>query len=123
MYMKTMRWIVLAIVVLGATGWMLAQAEVSRKAEGEAEVRALRKQVEQLQQRLETLGGRLADVESPKPGSPPRVMIQPKSPVSPPLYLVPSYPDQFHQGQPQPKVWGQREVNGWPFYLIPCGDE
>jgi hypothetical protein len=23
----------------------------------------------------------------------------------------------------QPKVWGEREINGWKFYVIPCGQK
>ena len=118
--MKTIRWIALAIVALGAAGWMLAQAEADKQTEGDSDVRTLRKQVAQSQARLKTLEDRLAKVESAKPGVVPWTHILPKSPSAPPAYQVPVLPGPLGKREPQGKVWGQREVNGWTYYFIPC---
>jgi hypothetical protein len=119
--MKTMRWIVLSMVALGATGWVIARAEVGRRTDGDSEVRALRQQVEQLQARLRVLEDRLATAESSKPGSPPRARVQPRSPGSPPAPHVPSPFGPLGDNQPQGQVWGHRDINGWTYYVIPCG--
>jgi len=79
--------------------------------------------VEQLQARLKVLEDRLAAVESPKPGSPPRILMQPKPPAVPPTSPTPSPPGSLGISLSQPKVWGQREINGWTYYFIPCGEK
>ncbi len=121
--MKVIRWIMLSVVALGAAGWMLARAEVGKRNDTVSDVGDLRQQIRQLQARLTRLEERLAEVESAKPGVGPKVEILPKSPGSPPTYLVPSLPGLLGKSQSQPKVWGvwgQREVNGWTAYFIPC---
>ena len=71
---------------------------------------------------LRALEDRLGRVESGKPSTSPRIQILPKSPGSAGLTL-PLTPD-FPSGPGhQPKVSGQREINGWDFYFIPCGKE
>lgn len=121
--MRTIRWIGLVTITLGAAGWMLAQAEVAKHSDGEVDVRALRKQVEQLQQRLKTLEQRLTAVESPKRDLPPGILIRPKPPGSPPMDVVPSLPGPVGRGPSQGKIWGEREINGWPFYIIACEND
>ena len=117
--MKTIRWVLVAVLALGAMGWVLARAESGKPGGADSAVRALQKQVENLQARLRALEDRLGRVESGKPSTAPRIQILPKSPGSPghTLPLVPVFP-----GGPghQPKVSGQREINGWDFYFIPC---
>jgi len=121
--MKTMRWILLAVIALGAAGWVLARAEVGEESVGDSDVRALRRQIEQLQARLQTLEDRLAKVESAKPGTVPRIEILPRLPGTPPTYPIPSLPGQFGRHPSQPKFWGGREINGWDFYVVPCGEK
>ncbi len=120
--MKTMRWIVLTVIALGAVGWMLAQAGVSNRANGGSEEQDLRQQVDQLQARLKSLENRLAKLESAKPNITPKLRILPQPPGSPPSFLAPSLPNILGRNAQPPKVWGQREVNGWPVYVVPCGD-
>ena len=119
--MKTMRWMVLSAAALAAVGFLLARAEEAQKPSLDPEVRTLRQQVEQLHARVKTLEERLARVESSKAAPPAsRFEILPRSPGAPPsIQLLPQPSVRSGSGQ-QPKIWGQGEINGWPFYFIPC---
>ena len=86
------------------------------------EVRELRKQVDELQARIKTLEERSSRLESIVE------RLERARPLSettaPPTWGPPkgdmrnglTLPD---SRQP-PKIWGEREINGWTFYLIPC---
>ena len=119
--MKATRWIVLATVVLGAVSLVLTRAEVGKKADADSEVRALRQRVEQLQARLRKLEDRFTKLESVKPRSVPAIEVVPNPPSVPPSIFIPSQPGVQNRSGQQPKIWGQGEIDGWPFYLIPCG--
>lgn len=86
------------------------------------EVGELRKQVDELRARVKVLEERSSRLESVTerlerwrqlPETP-----TPAPPGTPngalPFLKIP--PDEGRQ----PKIWGEREVNGWTFYLIPC---
>jgi outer membrane murein-binding lipoprotein Lpp len=122
--MKTMRWMVLSAAALAVLGFLLARAEVARKPDFDPEVRALRQQVEQLQAQVKTLEERLAKVESSKASPPaPRIEILPRSPGAPPAIVIPPQSPLPGRSGQQPKIWGQGEINGWPFYFIPCNGQ
>ena len=119
--MKTMRWMVLSTAALAVLGFVLARAEMARKLEVDPEVRTLRQQVERLQARVKTLEERLARVESSKAlPTAPRIEVLPQFPSAPPAIQFLPQPDARSGPGQQPKIWGQGEINGWPFYFIPC---
>lgn len=118
--MKTIRWSVLAVIALGAAGLLLARGDTMRTADADSEVRALRRQVEELQSRLKTLERRLAKVESAKPSVLPRIEIRPRSSNAPPIIFVPPQRDALKRSGQSPKTWGGGEINGWPYCYIPC---
>jgi hypothetical protein len=119
--MKTRRWMVLSAAALAALGFVLARADVARTAGSDPEVRALRRQVEQLQSRLKAVEERLAKVESAKPSVLPRFEVLPRSSNASPMILLPRQRDLPERSGQSPQIWGQGEINGWPFYFIPCG--
>lgn len=119
--MKTIRWMMLSGTALAVLGFVLARAEVVRKPGFDPEVRVLRQQVEQLQTQVRTLEERLARVESSKAAPPaPRFEILPRSPGAPPAIVIPPQSPLPDRSGQQPKIFGQGEINGWPFYFIPC---
>lgn len=118
--MKAIRWSGLALVALGAVGLLLARGEATRTAGADPEVRVLRRQVEQLQTSLKALEQRLAKVESARPSVLPRFEVLPRSSNAPPVIFLPHQRDSFERSGESPKIWGQGEINGWPFYFIPC---
>jgi hypothetical protein len=118
--MKTIRWSVLAVIALGAAGLLLARGDTVRTTDADSEVRALRRQAEELQSRLKTLEQRLTKVESAKPSVPPRIEILPRSSNAPPMILVPPHRDALKRSGQSPKIWGGGDINGWPYCYIPC---
>ena len=59
---------------------------------------------------LEAKSGSLGATPNVGPGNlPPRFRLFPWPPSNPPAALLPGHP----------RIWGQGECNGWPYYLIP----
>jgi hypothetical protein len=89
------------------------------------EVGELRKQVDELQARVKALEERLSRLESSAEKMD-RWRQPPETPAPPPWgapkWVLPKGPTPAEGGQP-PKIWGQREINGWTFYLIPCKEQ
>jgi hypothetical protein len=108
------------VIAMVAAGLLLARAEVGKKADAKPKLHALSQQVEQLQARLRSLEDRLAKLEFAKSQSAPRIQIVPSPPSAPPPIFIPSASGVLNWSGQQPKIWGQGEINGWPFYLIPC---
>jgi hypothetical protein len=119
--MKARNWLLLMIVTIGAAGLLLARGQVGQKAEAGSDVGALRKQVERLQARLKSVEDRLAELESAKQHTVPHIEIVPNLPGVPKSGLIPApTPNALNLLGPQPKIWRRGQINGWPFYLIPC---
>ena len=80
----------------------------------------LRTQVEELLARVKSLEERSNRLEAmlerlEQRRQPPGVPV-PKPRGMPPD-TFPGFP---RSNRSQPKIWGEREINGWTFYLIPC---
>lgn len=118
--MKASSWLVLMVVAIVAAGLLLARGQVGQKVEAAPEVDALRQQVGQLQVRFKMLEDRLTKLESAKQHTVPHVEVVPNPPSLPPSIFIPSPLGVPNRSGQQPKIWGQGEINGWPFYLIPC---
>jgi len=85
-----------------------------KNAAPDADVEALKNQIAELQARVQkleeqtrTLEGTVATMQKPRLVP----LLQPGNPLS--FKLPPS-------NSQQPKIWGQREVNGWTVYIVPC---
>jgi hypothetical protein len=73
----------------------------------------LRAEVNQLHQRTETLESSVEELKRSRIPTP--LNLQPGSAVPSPSTIVPS-PNSTRP----PTVWGQGEVNGWTYYIVPC---
>ncbi len=80
-----------------------------------ADVEALKTQIAELQSRVQALEAQTKSLESTV-----QTMQQPRLV---PLSQQPDNPLLFNGSQPNsphPKIWGQKEVNGWTVYVVPC---
>ena len=120
--MKTRVWLTSGIVAVVTIGLFLARGENGLKPKADPETGALRQQIEQLQARLQKVEARLAQLESATSHAPPRFEVVPNPPGAPPSGFIPAPKFKGPSlSSPPPKIWGEREINGWRFYLIPCG--
>lgn len=104
-----------------STTLLLDRGNAGTKEDAETELHAMRQQVKQLQAQLQVLEERLAEVEMARTATPtPRLEILPRKPGVPPTFNVPSLPELLGNAD-RPKIWGQREVNGWTAFFISCG--
>lgn len=67
-------------------------------------------EMKELKRRMAELEERLSKMEEKMNTAPPVITWQPGSPPA-----LPKTPNE----QRPPRVWGEGEVNGWKFYLIP----
>jgi hypothetical protein len=80
-----------------------------------AQVAELRAEVDKLHQRTQTLEAKVEAMKgSPAPAPSPVVMPYNSNGRSK-FYFTPS-----NSPARAPTVWGQREVNGWTYYVVPC---
>ena len=86
-------------------------------------VQELRTQIIDLRAKIETLEGRTQSLESrveqlkqshEQAHSPTPLNF----PVPAPAFSIPSV-----SAPRPPTIWGQGEVNGWTYYVVPCGEQ
>jgi hypothetical protein len=78
----------------------------------------LRTQIVELRARLQALEGQTKQMES-------TVQELKQSRVPTPLnFDMPKLlPNSKSPSGPSPKIWGEREVNGWTYYVVPCEEQ
>jgi len=80
-----------------------------------AQIAELRAEVSKLHQRTQTLEAKIEAMKgSPAPAPSPLVMPYNSNGRSQ-FFFTPS-----NSSAHSPTVWGQREVNGWTYYVVPC---
>jgi len=118
--MNACRSLVTVVVALWVVTAIWAANEPGDGKNSGCDVQALQKQVAELEARVKGLENRLEKLESagkpaasrsPAPGVPPPTMGLPGADL--PTTGFPAH------GRQNPKIWGQGEVNGWTYYLIP----
>jgi len=77
-----------------------------------AQITELRAEVSSLRQRTQSLEATVEDLKRSHVPTP--LKLQPGSTVPPPANL-PS-----PKSSRPPTIWGQGEVNGWTYYVVPC---
>ena len=116
--MKSQMRLLSLLGALGVAVVVLAEGGPGEKPSASSEVQELRAEVAELRARLQTLEDRMrkleSTVENPKPSVPTPLNIPREKSL---LFKVPS------ESKPSPKIWGEREVNGWTFYVVPCGQQ
>ncbi len=99
----------------------LAGNEPNSQTPSNRETQELRVQIDELQTRVKMLEERLGRLESKEERTDRRPAPAPLNPT--PLEMPkppPAFMEEFPQGPSRPKIWGERQINGWTFYLIPC---
>jgi hypothetical protein len=80
-----------------------------------ADVQALKNQIAELQSRVQKLEDQARTLESTvQTMQQPRLVPLLQQSGNPLSFKIPPSHSQ------QPKIWGQREVNGWAVYTVPC---
>jgi hypothetical protein len=111
--MKKRIMLALPLVVAGAAILSLAGTTTGEKPAPAPAMSAMQTEVSDLKAQVQSLESRLKSLESTvsrmqQPHLVPLVTPDTKS-IFPPA------------AEPQPpKVWGEREINGWKFYIVPC---
>src|SRR5262245_41724321 len=103
------RWIFLSSVVVLTLGALALAGEGPDDPSSNGEVGRLRRQVKELQARVQQLERQVETLQSAKP---PRVQ---------PPNALPGLKLPF--GSDHPKTWGERNVNGTTVFTIPCGQD
>ena len=105
------------LLLLGAVGVaLIALADNTPQNPVPAtDVQALKNQITELQARVQSLEAETKNLESTvRTMQQPRMIPLLQQPGNAfPLKVPPS-------NSQQPKIWGQREVNGWTVYTVPC---
>jgi hypothetical protein len=106
--------LLLLLVVGGAAAISFAGATPGEKPAVDPEVSQMQNEISDLKAKLQTLEGQVQSLESivaqlKQPHLTPLIVPQPN-----PMLLIPPI-----ESKP-PKIWGEREINGWTFYIVPC---
>ena len=112
--MKKPMLLLLSIVAAGFVVVAIAEDKPRDKPTRNPELEELRTQVFQLRAQVQALESRMSKVEALAERSAPNI----PSPLNSQnghqsLNLIPAQ-------NGSPKIWGEREVNGWTFYVVPC---
>jgi len=120
--MKKQSILLLLLVVAGTAIISLGQSKPGEKPVVKQEVAEMQNQINELQARVEALEGRLKGLESTVQELK-RPHLQPLSShgenllrFNPPA----AEPKSPTSDSTSPKIWGEREINGWTFYIVPC---
>jgi uncharacterized coiled-coil protein SlyX len=103
-----------ALITLAADSPAPKPTETEAVHELRAQVTELRAEIEKLRQRTQTLESNVEELKRSRTPSPLNFQVNPAMP-STPKRLIPS-----PGATRPPTVWGQGEVNGWTFYIVPC---
>lgn len=110
--MKKRHLLLLSVAAVGVFAVALAEDAPRPKPVRNPEIEELRAQVAQLRAEVQALESRMNKVE-----------VQTQRPTVP-TPLNPSQSRNNFNFVPKPlespKIWGEREVNGWTFYVVPC---
>ncbi len=107
-------------LVVGVALLSLAADPAGQKSTDSDTIRELRAQIAQLRGEVETLRHRTQTLESTvedlkRSRLPAPLNLPPGSAAPAPSRLVP-----VPSPSRPPTIWGQGEVNGWTFYIVPC---
>lgn len=113
--MKKRMMTTLLLVVAGAAILSLAGTTTGEKpavapgsGEMQSEVSNLKAQIQSLENRVKSLESTVAQLQQPH-------LTPVISPGTNPVLLAPP------TAEPRPpKIWGEKEINGWTFYVVPC---
>ena len=123
--MKKQSILLLVTAVAGAAIFSFGQGTPGQKPIANQEVTEMQNQINELQSRIQALESRMKGLES--------TVQELKTPHLQPLtlprgnssWLNPpaSEPNPPISDFKPPKIWGQREINGWTFYIVPCDEQ
>ena len=116
--MKKQLTLLLPLAVVGVAVLSFAGDLPNEKPAATPEVGQMQSEIADLRAKVQTLEDRLKSLESTvaqmkQPHLMPLFRPEPNSRLSTPPIIEPK----------PPKIWGEREINGWTFYIVPCGQK
>ena len=75
------------------------------------QITQLRAEVDALRQHTKALEATVDELKCPHM----QILVNPRSNPAAPSTVIP-----MPQSSHAPKIWGEREVNGWTYYVVPC---
>lgn len=116
------KFMVMTGVVAGVALIALADGTPTHKDSlGSSEIQALRNEVTELRTRVQQLEDREKNLESTVANLNRPHMTPLNSGGASPLFHSPVSPVLPASSETDsPKIWGERKVNGWTFYIVPC---
>jgi outer membrane murein-binding lipoprotein Lpp len=99
---------------------LAADSAGGKKSDDSDALRELRAQITQLRAEVDTLRHRTQSLEATvdglkRPQMPTPLNLQPSQGVPVPSTWIPA-----PSPSRPPTIWGQGEVNGWTYYVVPC---
>jgi hypothetical protein len=113
--MKKKIMFLLLCAAMGIAVISIADVTPAGKPPADSDISQMRTEINQLKAKVEMLEYRTKSLET--------TVAQLKQPLHPMPLTVPQgnlmWRDRPSAPTP-PKVWGEKEVNGWTFYIVPC---
>jgi hypothetical protein len=114
--MKKKVMIMLLCAATGVAVISFADITPGEKSPANTEISQMRDELNQLKAKVELLEFRTKSLET--------TVAQLKQPPQPVPMIWQSSPPRQPNPSPSdstsPKIWGEKEVNGWTFYIVPC---
>jgi len=114
--MKTFHLVIALMAAAAVTSGTLAGTGADHQNPADRELGELKNQVNELQTQIRQLEERLNRLESAAN----REQQEPAPPPAPVPLQFPSILMPPSTGRPRPEIWGERQINGWTFYVVPC---
>ena len=109
------------LVVLAVSALAFSGDPAGTTPSSDSDAAQLRRQIADLKAQINTLEKRLDRLEK----NPPKVFVEPPGfqqmpkpvPNTRPRLEIPPV------NQEHPRIWGERHINGWTFYIVPCAEK
>lgn len=123
--MKKQSILLLVTAVAGVAIFSFGQGTPGQKPSANQEVAEMKNQINELQSSIQALERRMKGLESTVQELKTPHLQPLTSPGGDSLWLNPAAaaPRPSASDFTPPKIWGQREINGWTFYIVPCDEQ
>jgi len=123
--MKKQSILLLLVAIAGVAIFSFGQSAPGGKPAAKPEIAEMQNQINDLQSRILALESRMKDLESTVQELK-RPHLQPLTSQGEnlPWFNSPAIEPKPPTSDPKPpKIWGEREINGWTFYIVPCAQK
>jgi hypothetical protein len=118
-------WLLLPVLAAALAAGAIAGSEPAAVRAPDPELKRLQERIDALEGRVKNLEDRLQKLEAAQRAVEPwrNMPIPPQpTPLVPPRVPMPDLRRPSGPGA-GPEIWGERRINGWTFYIVPCADQ